>query len=201
MTGSISSTSGTRAGARRRGWLVPAALCLAATARAGDTLDALMQQLARTPHGRVTYTEKQYLSVLEKPVESSGELLYEPPDSLEKRTLKPRPLSLSARGDVLTVQRGRRQHVVELKDYPQAAPFIDSIRATLAGDRARLERYFSVTLSGDLDDWTLELTPLRPAEAGGVRSIRIRGHGGELARVDIAQADGDRSELSIGPPP
>jgi len=194
--------------ARRRRWLapvalclVPATLCLAAVAHAGDAIDALMAELARTPHGRRSYTEKQYLSVLDKPVQSSGELLYEPPDSLEKRTLKPRPMSLSARGDVLTVQRGRHKHVVELKDFPQAAPFIDSIRATLAGDRTRLERHFSVAMSGSLDDWTLELTPLEPKQAGGVRQIRIRGHGGELARVDIAQADGDRSELSIGPPP
>ena len=159
-----------------------------------------MEQLAHTPHGPVTYTETQHLAVLDKPLVSSGELRYEPPDFLEKRTLKPRPLSLSARGDVLTVERGRRRHVVQLKDFPQAAPFIDSIRATLAGDRAGLERHFSVSLSGGDQDWTLQLTPLRPAEAGAVREIRIHGHGGQLDRVGITQTDGDRSELVIGPP-
>ena len=40
-------------------------------------------------------------------------------------------------GDVLTVRRGQRRRVIDLKTYPQILPFVESIRATLAGDRAR----------------------------------------------------------------
>jgi len=176
-------------------------LCMGLGARAGDGLESLLALLAHTPHGPQTFTETQHLAVLDKPLVSSGELIYEPPDYLEKRTVKPRALSLSARGDVLTVQKGRRSHVVQMKDFPQAAPFIEGIRATLAGDRQGLEKHFSLSMSGSLDDWELQLTPLDPQQPGGVRQIRIRGHGGQLDRVDTLQSDGDRSELLIGPPP
>jgi hypothetical protein len=52
------------------------------------------------------------------------------------------------------MERGHRRRSVALRDVPQAAPFIESLRATLAGDRAALERYFTVHFSGNLDRWT-----------------------------------------------
>lgn len=194
-------TSGKRLLPEACALLALAVLCMAAGARAGDGLDALLALIARTPHGIQTFTETQHLAVLDKPLVSSGELIYEPPDYLEKRTRRPRALSLSARGEVLTVRRGGRSHVVSMKDFPQAAPFIEGIRATLAGDRQGLERHFSVSISGSLDDWELQLVPLDAQKDGGVRQIRIMGHGGQLDRVDTSQTDGDHSELLIGPPP
>ena len=41
---------------------------------------------------------------------------------------------------VISAQRGQRHYVLDVKQYPQVMPFIESIRATLAGDRAALER-------------------------------------------------------------
>lgn len=201
MTGSTSSNFGRRRRTTASLSILLAGLALrVATAQAADAIDALMAELERTPHGRVSFTERHYTAVLDEPAQSSGELVFEPPDLLVKRTLKPRPMTLSAQGDVLTVEQGSRKHVVTLAEFPQAAPFVDSIRATLAGDRARLERHFRVEMSGTLEGWTLRLTPLEAPDAGGVRQIEIRGRSGRIDRMDILQADGDRSELSIGPP-
>jgi hypothetical protein len=169
-------------------------------ALAADDLDALMNALALAPHGRAGFIERHYLAVLDRPLESSGELLYAAPDHLEKRTLKPKPSSLIVVGEVLTVQRGSRKHVMQLRDLPQAAPFIDSIRATLAGDRVRLERHFQVQMRGTVQDWSLNLTPLA-AKDSGVLQISLHGAGGELKSVDILQSDRDRSELLITPLP
>jgi len=51
----------------------------------------LMASLAKQPQGTATFTEKKTISILDQPVESSGELLFIAPAHLEKRTLKPRP--------------------------------------------------------------------------------------------------------------
>ena len=53
-------------------------------------LDSVMSLLAMRRHGRVEFVEQQFLHILHQPVESSGELLYDAPDRLEKRTLLPR---------------------------------------------------------------------------------------------------------------
>ena len=108
----------------------------------------------KAQHGQVSFVEQHFLALLKRPVESDGELIYEAPDRLEKRTLEPRSESLVLDGDVLTVRRGQRRRVVDLKAYPQILPFVESIRATLAGDRAALERVFRVDVyrrSGALD--------------------------------------------------
>ena len=68
-------------------------------------LDQVMAMLAMRQHGRVEFVEQHFISVLSRPIESSGELRYDAPDRLEKRTLKPRAETLVLQGEVLTVER------------------------------------------------------------------------------------------------
>jgi hypothetical protein len=164
----------------------------------GASLDQVLQLLAAHRHGHVAFTEVHRFAMLDGPLESSGELLYDAPDRLEKRTLEPKPEDLLLEHDALTVQRGSRRRVLPLRDYPQAVPFVESIRATLAGDRAALERYFTLQFSGALDDWTLELVPRDAALARAVQQVRIRGERDALRSVEIRQSDGDSSLLHIG---
>jgi hypothetical protein len=182
-------------------WLPLVALATplaAASAGGGDPLDALMRELAARRHGHVAFTEVQYLAVLERPLQSSGELLYEAPDRLEKRTLSPRPETLVLAHGVLSATRGQRTRTLELASWPQLTPLLDSLRATLAGDRTTLERVFSVTLEGESSHWTLHLAPRDPATARLVREVVIAGEQANLRSVEILQADGDRSLLTIG---
>ena len=176
-------------------WLL---LFVTSLAQAED-LDRLMGLLAQRQHGHVTFTEKHYLAVLDRPVESSGELLYDAPDRLEKRILRPKPETVILEHGVITAHRGKRTYVLNLSDYPQIVPLIDSIRATLAGDRAALERTFKVSLDGTLDHWTLLLLPSDATVARTVKQIRIEGARDDIHTVAIQQADDDRSLLTIGP--
>ena len=180
--------------------LALAAAC-AASAQASLTpvFDELLQLLAARRHGHVTFTEVQQLAMLDRPLKSSGELLYDAPGRLEKRTLKPKARTLILEHDVLTARRGQRSYVMELREYPQVAPLVESIRATLAGDRAALERLFRVQFDGTLAHWTLLLVPLDATLAGAVRDISIRGERDVIRTVQIRHSDGDRSLLTLGP--
>lgn len=160
-------------------------------------VERLMSTLGRQTEGRATFTERKYLAVLDAPVESSGELRFRAPDRLEKITVKPRPESLVLEGDTLTVTRGERRHVVKLSDYREVAAFVDSIRATLAGDRAALERTYALTLGGTAERWKLTLLPRDPAMAEVVLRITITGSRAQLGEIEILQADGDRSVMQI----
>src|SRR5579872_4750986 len=115
--------------------------CFAAPqAQPGFTLDQLMTSLAQRKHGEVSYEETDYLAVLDRPLKSSGVLIYEAPGHLEKRTLKPEAQSLMLDGDQLTVQRGRRKYQMQVSAYPKVAPLVDAMRDTLAGNEAALEK-------------------------------------------------------------
>lgn len=173
-------------------------LAAAAASPGSDPLDALMHELAARRHGHVSFTEVQYLAVLNSPLESSGELWYEAPDRLEKRILRPRPETLVLAHGVLSATRGHHTRTVELAAWPQIAPLLEALRGTLCGDRAALERIFSVQLEGDAGRWTLRLVPRDPEAARAVSAVEITGAGAELKTVEIRAADGDRSLLTIG---
>jgi hypothetical protein len=182
-------------------WLLLLALAVppsAVRAQSSDPLDTLLAQLALRRHGHVAFNEVQYLAVLDRPLESSGELVYDAPDRLEKRTLTPRPETLVLERGMLSATRGSRTRTLPLAAYPQLAPLIESLRATLAGDRAVLERAFGVRLESASSRWTLHLAPRDAGAARLVTEVRISGEQADLRTVEILQADGDRSLLTIG---
>jgi hypothetical protein len=161
-------------------------------------LDQLLQLLAARRHGHVSFTEEHTFKLLTRPLQSSGELLYDAPDHLEKRTLLPRAESLILDHGAVTVQRGHRTSVLPLKEYPQIVPLVESVRATMAGDRAALERYFELHFSGNLDSWSLELRPAEASMRSSVQQIHIHGARERLLTVEIDLSDGDRSVLTVG---
>ena len=178
-----------------------AALLLASLASNAAELSVaqLFESLARERPGRAAFTEKKHLALLDRPVESTGELVFTPPDRLEKRTVTPRPESVVVEGGSVTLERAGKRHTLRLAENPAVAVLVESIRATLAGDLAGLTRTYSVGLDGRAGRWRLTLRPLDPAAAALVERIEIGGTEARVRTVEIFQADGDRSVMSIVP--
>lgn len=164
---------------------------------APDDLPQVMRLLAARRHGQVDFVEQHFLSVLKRPVESYGVMIYDAPNRLEKRTVEPRPEDLVLDGNELTVERKGRTHVLDLAAYPSILPFIESLRATLAGDLPALERVFDVDFAGNLDRWTLSLSPRDSKVSKIVSRVRIDGSRDVLLKVEILEANGDRSLMTL----
>ncbi|MHB1174393.1 MAG: LolA-related protein [Sulfuriferula sp.] len=160
-------------------------------------IDQLMQGLAQIRTGQASFVEKKTIAMLDRPVESSGELFYRAPDHLEKRTLKPKPESMIVDGGKLVIERGQKKYRLQLEDYPELAAFIDSIRGTLAGDRKALERNYRLSLDGTAEHWTLQLVPIDEKMQAVVKRIQIAGVRDAVRSMEINQADGDSSKMLI----
>ena len=160
-------------------------------------IDQLMRGLAQTRSDHASFVEKKFIAMLDRPVESSGELFYTAPNRLEKRTIKPKPESMTVDAGTLVIERGRQKHRLQLQDYPELAAFIDSIRGTLAGDRRALERNYRMSLDGTAERWTLQLLPVEEKMLAVVTRIRIEGVRYAVRSVEITQADGDSSLMRI----
>lgn len=182
------------------GLLVMSGAVAAPATQPGFTLQQLMSSLAKRTQGEVSYEEEDYVAILDRPLKSSGVLVYSAPDRLEKRTLKPRKESLVLQGDSLTARRGHRTYHLQLSAYPQVAPLVAAIRDTLGGNEAALERVFKVDFTGTEQDWKLRLVPLDADVARKVSGVEIAGGGDEIRSVTISQVDGDRSVMTLGPP-
>lgn len=173
------------------------ALSMPLARAAPDDLPQVMRLLAARRHGQVDFVEQHFLSVLKRPVESYGVMIYDAPNRLEKRTVEPRPEDLVLDGNELTVERKGRTHVLDLAAYPSILPFIESLRATLAGDLPALERVFDVDFAGNLDRWTLSLSPRDSKVSKLVSRVRIDGSRDVLLKVEILEANGDRSLMTL----
>lgn len=165
-----------------------------------DALSQVMRTLAAVSAVEAAFREEKTLAVLDAPLVTSGVLYYRAPDFLRKRTLHPQPEDYEADGHWLTVETpdaGRRQF--DLNGYPQLRPFVEAIRATQAGDRAALERYYQLEFQGTLGDWNLRLTPRAADAQRYVAAIVLRGRNGRIDRMETLEPDGDRSVMTITP--
>lgn len=159
----------------------------------------LMTALAQVKHNRVSFKETKYISALKAPLVSSGVLLYQAPNRLEKRVTAPYEETTVIVDDRLMIENKTRHYKrnLDIKSNPAMAAFIDSFRATLAGDIAALERFYKIQFDGDRQQWQLTLLP-REVEMGQlIRSIVIDGNDVRIARITTNEADGDRSVLTL----
>jgi hypothetical protein len=161
------------------------------------TLERLLAGFAAQRESRASFVEKKIVQVLERPLVSSGELSFEAPDRLEKKTLRPRPELLRLEGDALTLERGGERLRLDLRSFPEVAAFVQSIRGTLAGDREALERIYRLRLEGAASSWALTLTPRESGMAALVESVRIAGRRADVSVIEIRYASGDRTLMSV----
>ena len=187
-------TSGARA--------LAAAIALLAAAPAGAAewgVEQLMRELGRVKSAKARFIERKEIAILSAPVESSGTLFYTAPDRLEKHTVSPRAESLVLERDRLTVESkalGQRR-TFALRDHPEIGAFVESIRATLAGDLAALRRHYQVGLEGTASGWQLALKPIDPGMRRFVSDILVAGRHDSLVSIEITETNGDRSLMTI----
>jgi len=146
----------------RRGRLLLLAACLAGAAPAAALeLDAVLGLLAAVPAAKNNFTETKHSALLSAPLVLKGTLAYQRPDRLEKNVLSPyEERTVIAAGSVTVENRTTKQtRTFSLASSQAVAALVESMRATLAGDRASLERHYKLKLEGQLEAWVIELAP------------------------------------------
>ncbi|BCB26636.1 hypothetical protein SKTS_15220 [Sulfurimicrobium lacus] len=171
----------------------------AGVAHAEWTADALLKALAERPAGQSRYTETKTSALLKEPLKSSGTLRFKKPAFLEKHVQTPFEEILTVDGERMTWEKpaAHKKHTMALRDFPVVWGFIESMRATLNGDAKTLQRFYKVRLDGDERQWSLVLLPSDIDMAQFIRVIRIGGSKTQLATVEIEEAGGDRTLMTL----
>jgi outer membrane lipoprotein-sorting protein len=186
--------------------LFAALLMAVAGAQAADTarseqdwkLPQLMASLQQVQAAKASFVERKFMRILREPLQSSGQLVYVRPDKLQKDTVLPKPERLTVEGGQLTIeQQGDKTRQLALQDFPQIWAFVESIRATLAGDLPTLTRFYDVSLQGRRENWTLQLVPKDNKTRALVSMIRISGDNETIRNVKTEEADGDFTSMTI----
>jgi outer membrane lipoprotein-sorting protein len=174
-------------------------LVVAGTAWAAPAFDLarLMQLLAERPSSEAPYVERKYSALLSEPVVSSGTLAFRRPDVVEKNMEKPRRESFRIAGQELVFTRNGKAKRLALSSEPLLAAFAASLRGVLSGDAALLGEHYRLALTGTEPDWKLEMTPVDEEITRYVERIVVSGRAGRVAQIEVREASGDRSVLTV----
>ena len=176
------------------------ALCLNIASAADIDMKSLMQQFAASKHTKAEFTEKKYVRILDSPVESSGDLTFQAPDRLEKRTKLPRAETMLVEGNKVSIERGSFKRSMMLDEFVDMASLVKSLTATFRGDQEGIEKYFGWTLSGPVNKWQLVLKPKSSKLFITLKEIRFVGEGSYVHTVETTLTDGDWSLMTLGRP-
>lgn len=176
-------------------------LALASTLALGQgwSLDALMSEMAAVPARRARFVETRHLAMLTQPLELKGSLSYERPNRLVKHVETPFDELLTVDGEALSLVNKTKgeQRSLSLGEQPALRALVESVRATLAGDRAQLERHYRVQFSGRREAWRLHLVPRATQVRSHVESVTLSGAAARPLRIDVLESTGDRSVMTI----
>ncbi|WP_426955910.1 LolA family protein [Muricoccus radiodurans] len=168
-------------------------------ARAQDALQQVMRAFAAIRTREARFEEVKEIAGLTTSLPSSGTLRWTAPDRFEKHTTAPNEERLVVEGDRLTYQRGTIRRELSLDQSPELRPLVESIRATLAGDLATLQRHYEVAFEGTPEAWTLRLTPRLARVRAAVQRVTLSGSGGAVRRVETVGNESSVMQVTPGP--
>lgn len=166
------------------------------------TIERLVAALAVPGERTAAFVERRHSVLFRNPPEVRGTLRFMPPGLLERDVSHPRRESVRIDGERVTVRTWGEDgqpnvQRLTLAAQPQLAALADTLRAILAGDFAALERRFVMRLAQPPPHWRLELAPRD--DQMPLASIRLAGLAGEVERIEIVEASGDRTEILLTP--
>lgn len=179
-------------------WIAAALLVAAPASFAADWgLPQLMSGFAAVQESRARFQEEKRLALLTEPLKLSGTLRYVRPDRIEKHITQPYDESLRIKGDQLVWETQGKTRILSLRSQPQLWALAESLRATLAGDLASLQKLYTVKLDGTPAQWRMTLAPRFDDLSQFIEEIRLGGRNSQLREVDILEANGSRSLMKI----
>ena len=150
------------------------------------------------PTCRGRFREEKRIALLTSPILSEGTIAYARPGRLARRTTQPTAQTVLIDGASLRMSEGGREQRIDLASQPVVRSFVDSFVQLLAGDRAALERSYTITFTpGAAGAWSITLRPRVTPLDRFLTSIVLDGTGTSLSRMVMTEVSGDVTTTSF----
>jgi hypothetical protein len=165
---------------------------------ADEGLDTVMDMLSRVSLSESRYREEKHTDMLDIPMIRSGQLSYRAPDFLSWAQGRDGQFRYEIHHQEMVAYRGGEVHQrLPLEAVPAASAFVESFRATLAGDVERLARHYRITFNGNPEAWHISLVPLKDEIGRFVERIQISGQSDHIQQIRIEETNGDWSLMQL----
>lgn len=165
-------------------------------ARPEETLETLLARFAEIPGLFARFREEKHMTLLARPLVNEGTLHFSPPHRVARHVLKPTPSSVLIDETQVRMGDGEREAVMSLKGNPVLRQFLDSFMKILSGDKASLEKSYTLSLrklEGDVPLWELELAPSQSPMKEAIESITFVGDGTVMHTMTMLEVGGDKT--------
>ncbi len=171
----------------------PAAVLAQAPA---PTIESVLASMARVRALRVRFHEEKRIALLSSPITSEGTIDFQrgeagAPTRMARRTLRPTRQVVLIDGSELRMSDGRTTSRIDLASQPVVRSFVDSFLQLLVGDRAALERTYTLSLEVAPSGWTLVLRPRSAPLSTFLSEIRFEGGQAGLTSMVMTEVSGD----------
>lgn len=162
-------------------------------------LDDVLSGIELEPAEAIPYVERRYLGAVTRPLVSTGRLRFEPPDTLIKETETPERETAIVVGDSVRLldASGEETARIDLWVDEGLRLVFEGLRAVLRGDGEAIRSVFDIRLSGDRDNWVLELEPKDLPDDAHIDRLVVTGARGRVLGFDILEKDGDRTLIRL----
>ncbi|MFC3815327.1 LolA-related protein [Lysobacter sp. GCM10012299] len=159
----------------------------AAAADGSDAVDAawILKGIARPVPASTPFVEVRASKLLKAPLRLSGQYVRPDADTLVREVRAPYVETTTLRAGEATIARaGQAPRKFALSRVPELAGFQGNFASLLDGDRAGLERHYTLSAQGSRQRWTLTMVPKDAAQAARLQSIALYGRGSELRCIE-----------------
>jgi hypothetical protein len=160
-------------------------------------MTALLARFAKAPGILARYREEKHLAMLQAPLTSEGTIHFTPPGRLARHTVKPIKSTLLIDDNKVQFGGAEGAESMDLGTNPVARAFVDSFVMLLAGNRAGLERYFTIhftSLHGPklpTGAWHLALVPRTSPMDKVIKEITLDGADLTISTMVLRESSGD----------
>ena len=167
---------------------------------AAPTVDSVLARMARIQGLHTSYREEKRIALLSSPIVSEGTIDYargagSRPPRMARRTTRPSAQVVLIDAGELRMNDGRTTSRIDLASQPVVRSFVDSFLQLLVGDRAALERTYTLSIERVANEsaagWSLVLRPRGAPLSSFLREIRFEGQGDVLTRMVMTEVSGD----------
>lgn len=167
---------------------------------AAPDVDAILARMARIPGLHCRFREEKRIALLSSPIVSEGTIDYARGTAprMARRTTRPSAQVVLIDQGELRMSDGHSTTRIDLASQPVVRSFVDSFLSLLVGDRAALERTYTLSVEAVGEGgWVLVLRPRAAPLSGFLRDIRFEGQGDALSRMVMTEVSGDVTTTSF----